>query len=99
MPLVFEWDAAKAVANVRKHGVTFEEAATVFADPLAKIFPDLDHSTSEERELVIGHSSQARLLVVSFTERRTAIRLISARPATRHERKDYEESVLLNQNR
>jgi len=93
MALVFEWDAAKAHANRRKHGVTFEEAATVFANSLARIFPDPDHSSTEERELIIGHSAKARLLVVSFTERGLSIRLISARPATRYERKDYEESV------
>ena len=93
MALVFEWDTAKADANVRKHRVTFEEAATVFGDPLARIFPDPDHSAAEERELIIGHSAESRLLVVSFTERPRSVRLISARPATRYERKDYEANV------
>ena len=93
MALVFEWDPAKARANARKHGVTFEEAATVFADPLARIFPDPDPSIAEEREVIVGHSGQQRLLVVSFTERSESVRLISARVATRYERKDYEESL------
>jgi len=91
--LVFEWDAFKAIANRRKHGVAFEEALTVFADPLARIFPDDDHSQTEQRELIIGQSSRDRLLVVSFTERRATVRLISARPATKHERKDYKANV------
>jgi uncharacterized protein len=94
VPLAFEWDAAKAEANARKHGVTFEEAATVFGNPLARIFPDPDHSSTQERELIIGHSTQERLLVVSFAERRGLIRLISARPASRYERKNYEENLV-----
>ena len=65
----FEWDAAKARENLQKHGVAFEEALTVFADPLARIFDDPDHSESERRELIVGHSAQQGLLVVSFTER------------------------------
>jgi uncharacterized protein len=97
--LVFEWDPAKARANSRKHGVTFEEAASVFADPLARVFPDLYHSGGEQRELIIGQSGQQRLLVVSFTEQLKAVRLISARAATRNERKGYEENVLGPQGR
>lgn len=87
----FGWDAAKAAENLKKHGVSFEEAATVFQDPLAKIHADPDHSGSERRSILIGHSSQSRLVLVSFTERGSKIRLISARLATRVERHDYEE--------
>ena len=88
----FEWDLAKAVANVKKHGVSFEEAATVFQDALAKIHPDPDHSESEPREILVGYSVQGRLLLVAFTDRRGRIRLISARQVTRRERRDYEEN-------
>lgn len=90
----FEWDQQKAQANLDKHGVTFEEAQTVFADPLAVIFDDQAHSIHEPRELIIGHSQQGRLLLVSFTERPQAIRIISTRLATRKERQDYEENAL-----
>jgi len=90
----FEWDKAKAAANVRKHGVTFEEASTVFADPLARIFDDVGHSTEERREVIVGHSILGGLLLVYFTERRgRVIRVFSARRATRKERQDYEENV------
>ena len=89
---IFEWDPAKAAANLRQRGVSFEEAATVFLDPLAKIHDDPDHSASELRDIIVGHSVQGRLLVVSFTDRGSKIRLISARPTTRHERHDYEEA-------
>jgi len=65
----FEWDATKARENLKKDGVALEEALTVFADPLARIFDDPDHSENEQRELIVGHSAQQRLLVVSFTER------------------------------
>ena len=88
----FEWDATKARENLKKHGVAFEEALTVFADPLARIFDDPDHSESERRELIVGHSAEQRLLVVSFTEERPRTRIISAREATSHERRDYEEN-------
>ena len=88
----FEWHSAKAVANVKAHGVSFEEAVTVFQDPLAKIHPDPDHSESERREILIGHSAQARLLLVAFTDRQGKIRVISARKVTRGERREYEES-------
>ncbi len=90
-PPQFEWDERKAVTNVRKHGVGFEEAATVFADPHAVIFDDEAHSNAELRELIIGHSDRNRLLVVSFTERGEAVRIISARRATNKERRDYEK--------
>ena len=88
----FEWDARKAEANLKNHGVSFEEALTVFADPLGKIFDDPDHSTGERRELIIGHSVEHRLVVVSFTERNTRTRIISAREATARERREYEEN-------
>jgi uncharacterized DUF497 family protein len=87
-----EWDPTKALANQGTHGVTFEEAATVFQDALARIHPDPDHSALERREIIVGHSCQGQLLVVSFTERGSNIRLISARLATRRERHDYEEA-------
>lgn len=93
MPLQFEWDARKAKANEAKHGVSFEEAITVFADPLARIFGDPEHSETERREIIIGHSDRRNLILVSFAEGEDRIRLISARKATRTERKDYEENV------
>ena len=92
MSLEFEWDEDKAASNRHKHGVTFEEAATVFADPLAAIFDDEAHSQEEQREIIIGHSAEDHLLLVSFTERAGVIRIISARPATKKERRDYEEN-------
>ncbi|MFY9823370.1 MAG: BrnT family toxin [Thermoanaerobaculia bacterium] len=88
----FEWDEDKAAASLAKHGLSFEEALTVFDDPLAAIFDDEHHSTGELREIIIGHSSQDRLVLVSFTERPKAVRIISARPATRREREKYEEN-------
>lgn len=93
MGLHFEWDDDKARLNVRNHGVGFDEAATVFVDPLARIFDDETHSSEESREIVIGHSSYDRLLLVCFTERGDVIRIISARKTTRKERNDYEEST------
>lgn len=89
----FEWDKSKATANLKKHGVSFEEARTVFSNVLAVIFDDEAHSVSEEREIIIGHSQNNRLLLISFTERPNAIRIISARLATRREREDYEQNV------
>lgn len=88
----FDWDVKKAVANFEQHGVSFDEAATVFEDPLAKIHDDPDHSAYERRNIIIGQSIQGHLLLVSFTDRGSNIRLISARPATRRERRDYEEA-------
>jgi hypothetical protein len=87
----FEWDSAKAEANLATHGVSFEEAVTVFMDPVARIHTDPDHSDSERCEIIIGHSIQQQLLLVSFTERDERIRIISARLATKRERRDYEE--------
>lgn len=93
MDLQFEWDDAKAKANLTKHGVAFDEALSVFADPLARIFDDPDHSEDETRELIIGFSTKPRLLVVGFTERAGRVRLIHARRATRAERKRHEEET------
>jgi uncharacterized protein len=92
MAIEFEWNANKAAANLKKHGVAFEEAATVFADGLACIFDDDEHSQDEPREIIIGHSEKNRLVLVSFTERSDRIRIISARRATKKERRDYEEN-------
>ena len=88
----FEWDAQKADENLKKHGVAFEEALTVFADPLADIFDDPDHSVGERRELIIGHSARQRLLIVSFTDRDRRTRVIGARETTARERRDYEQN-------
>lgn len=84
---------SKAEANVRKHDVDFLEASTVFADPLARILDDPDHSADESREIIVGHSMGQRLLIVSFTERGGRVRIISARAATRRERHDYEQGI------
>jgi uncharacterized DUF497 family protein len=92
MPLSFEWDGSKAKSNLAKHGVSFEEASTVFSDPLSLTIPDPAHSQAEHRSIVLGQSHQRKLLVVLFTERRDNIRVISARRASRRERKSYEES-------
>ena len=92
MALQFTWDPRKAAANRRKHGIDFAEAATAFGDPLSLTIPDPDHSDVEDRFLLVGRSAQQRLLVVVHVERAaTQIRIISARPATRHERAQYEE--------
>jgi uncharacterized DUF497 family protein len=92
MGLRFDWDERKAANNRAKHSIEFHEALTVFADPLARIFDDEDHSEEESREIIIGHSVRRRLLVVGFAEREGAIRIITARPATKRERDDYEEN-------
>jgi uncharacterized protein len=92
MTVEFEWDEDKTGSNKKKHQVSFEEAATVFADSLAAIFEDEVHSVEEQREIIIGHSEKNHLLLVSFTERAGAIRIISARQATKRERKDYEKN-------
>ena len=93
MGYVFEWDSRKAESNLRKHGVMFDEASTVFADPLSLLMSDPDHSVEEERFVVLGMSSKGSLLVVTFVERPPRTRLISARRATRMERERYEEEV------
>lgn len=90
----FEWDPAKAASNIRKHGVSFDEAVTVFKDPLAFIFDDEAHSEQEQREIIIGISALRRMILVCFVERlEDVVRIISARPATRQEIKDYEENA------
>ena len=91
--LPFEWDPFKAEINRQKHGITFEEAMTVFDDPLAALFDDEAHATYETREVIIGHSFQTSLLLVSFTERDGSVRIISARRATAREREDYESGT------
>jgi uncharacterized protein len=93
MGLRFELDRRKAAAILRKHGMSFDEASTVFHDPLARIFNDESHSGDELREIAVGHSVTGRLLLVSFVERaENVIRIISARPTTMSERDDYEEN-------
>lgn len=92
MDMEFEWDEEKSANNLAKHGVSFEESQTVFDDPLYVDFYDPDHSYDEDRYLIIGRSIRDRLLIVSYTERGEAIRLISSREATRRERSTYEES-------
>jgi uncharacterized DUF497 family protein len=89
--LRFVWDAAKAAENLAKHGVSFEEASTVFRDPLSQTGRDPDHSLDEERFIVFGLSTKGRLLVVAHVERNDTIRIISARAATASERTIYEE--------
>ena len=87
----YEWDENKAIKNLAKHGVSFAEAKTIFDDPLYVDFYDLDHSEDEERYLIVGESNRGRLLIVSYTERRTSIRIITAREVTKLEREAYEE--------
>lgn len=87
----FQWDENKAAVNLSKHGISFEEARTVFDDPLYVDFYDPDHSDEEERYIIVGESQQGNLLIVSYTERADFIRLISARKVTRVEREVYEE--------
>ena len=91
MPLIFEWNEEKASDNKKKHKVSFEEASTVFKDMLSLTIPDPLHSEDENRMIIIGQSEKRLLLVVVHVERGSVIRLISARPATIHERKFYEE--------
>lgn len=93
MSLRFTWDPAKAAANLRKHGVSFLEVSTAFADPLSITIPDPDHSVGEERFVLMGLSDRDRLLVVAHVEHNDLIRIITARLATRRERKPYEEET------
>ena len=89
----FEWNPEKAELNLKKHEVDFSEAETVFGDPLAKIFDDEEHTFDEKREIIVGHSIQNRLLIVSFTERENdTVRIVSARITTPKERRDYENA-------
>ena len=92
MPLSFEWDEKKARSNAKKHGVTFDEASTVFGDARSLTIPDPAHSEAEERFVTMGSSHRSKLVVVVHTERDDNIRIISARPANRRERKAYEET-------
>ena len=94
MALLFEWDHGKAEINLRKHGVSFEEASTVFGDFLSLTVTDPIHSTEEDRFIIIGYSYRSRTLVVIHTEREDTIRIISARVATRKERGNYEEKKI-----
>jgi len=91
--VTYEWDPVKAAANVKKHRVRFEEAASVFRDPLALTFPDPDHSDEEDREITIGFSVKRRVLFVSPAAREGRIRIISARRATRREQRQYEQGI------
>lgn len=91
MALNFEWDEAKAKANLEKHKVGFDEATTVFRDPFSITIPDPDHSVDEQRYLNIGNSERERVLVVVYTERGLSTRIISCRKATPRERRLYEE--------
>ncbi len=97
MEFIFEWDVGKAQSNLRRHGISFEEAKTVFNDPLLLTFPDDFHSETEDRLISIGYSGSVRLLLVIHTERdqdnELLIRIISSRKATPSERKTYEESA------
>ncbi len=88
----FEWDEGKAARNLAKHGVSFQEAATVFGDSLSDTFDDPDHSVEEQRFLIVGASQQNRMLIVSHIDDGEVIRIISAREPTRGERESYEES-------
>ena len=91
--MIYEWDPQKAKANMRKHGVSFEEAATVFLDPLAVTYPDPDHSDEENREFTNWPFHQLQRVFLSHTRRARRTRLISGRKATKRERKQYEESI------
>ena len=91
--MIYEWDPKKAKTNLRKHGVSFEQAATVFLDPLAITFPDPDHSDKEDREITIGLTTKHRVVFVSHCPRGDRTRIIGARRATRKERKQYEEGT------
>ena len=94
MELVFEWDPHKERTNRQKHGISFSEAASVFRNPLARIFADQDHSFGERREIIVGHSQAKRLLLVSFVEPEEGwVRIINARRATKKEHVDYEDNT------
>jgi uncharacterized DUF497 family protein len=90
LPIEFAWDPDKAESNLRRHGVSFHEAATVFGDPLSTTVPDPDHSLEEERYIIVGMSHRGRMLMVAHTEQGDYIRIISARELTRRERRQYE---------
>lgn len=88
----FEWDESKKISNFEKHGISFDEAKTIFDNPLAVIFDDPQHSIGEIREIIIGHSAQNQLIMVAFTERSGVIRIVSARLANRREANNYERN-------
>ena len=90
--LQFDWDPKKARRNLRKHGISFEEASTIFDDPLYISFLDAEHSAEEERHITIGMSNKVRLLMAAHTERKKMVRIISARKATKNEEKFYNEA-------
>ena len=93
--MTYEWDPRKALSNLEKHRIGFEEASTVFLDPLSLTFPDPGHSIEEEhREITIGCTIKGQVVFVSHCVRRGRIRIISARPATRSERRQYEEGII-----
>ena len=91
--LNFTWDPAKAASTAKKHGVTFPEAATAFGDPLSLTVPDPSHSKREARFILVGLTSESRVVVVAHLEGPDSVHIISARPATRAERRDYEEDT------
>jgi len=91
--VVYEWHSAKAKINLKKHRLSFDEAATVFLDPMALTFPDPFHSGDEEREITIGYTTRRQVIFVAHCQRGDRIRIVSARKATRKERRQYEESV------
>jgi hypothetical protein len=93
LTLEFEWDSQKAAANLAKHRVSFEDAATVFGDPLGRTVADPRHSAEEERLVLLGLSQGKGLLAVMYVDRGEAVRIISARRATRRERRNYEEAT------
>jgi len=92
--IAFEWDRRKDATNQRRHGVGFPEASTVFDDPLSITIPDPDHTIDEERFVIVGMSGNRNLLIVVHTIRGERVRLINARPATKHEKRKYEEDCL-----
>ncbi len=89
----FQWNSDKAILNIKKHGISFQEATTVFNDPLSLTFADPDHSIGESRYVIIGVSGLGRLLVVAHADRKDRVRIINARKATRRERRFYEEGI------
>ena len=93
MPLTFEWDSRKARSNLAKHGVGFQEASTIFGDPLSLTIPNPEHSLSEERYITVGRAFSGKLLVVVHTDRGDNIRIINARRASPRERSSYEKGI------
>ena len=91
--VTFEWDARKAAANLKKHGLTFEDGSSVFFDPLAITYPDPDHSLEERREVTVGYTMKNEMVFISHCERGERMRIISVRPATRSEQRQYEEGI------